>query len=611
MEGSDKSAVGLKKVWHRWEATEQALALYLVHAAPPVSIDTLSSLVKVPAVTILNAMEKLKKGKIVHEKKEYGKGFYFLNDAGMTDFVQKNVSAGETGRILQNLLDFYTQSLGEGSEKTLILAEIYYKLGDTADGLAHIKNAAAILSHLGQNEKAAVYYGYLLNNVTGNGLTAESAGDFIDSTIEGLSMIGRPLSMEQQITLLTRAQEIAERYEKWDCLAKIKLQLVRILKEAGQHEKVSQHFDDIWKLAEKIGDQPMLRRVVLSISDFLFREGRVSEAVSRYEKVVGNLEEFGDDEATLKASAMLAWCYVICGRVSRGMGMIDAVRSKAHSLNLQSVVIYADLMSALSLLEIRKIAEAEVYLTRVLSVPQEVSDHYVLWAAHCSMAYVYSAKEEYEKAFECQQRTIEHSHVLGSIHQRGSHILECLYELEKRGFYHADMNYDSEMKRVLSGDDIYMKGVALRYRALRNSRNRQSRGRAFLDLRASEKNLERAGAEIELARTRVALGDAYLKEGEINVALPYLEKAWALFSKVDKNLFPKDLLVIMMPQEQKIEFMLDRIVDINESLGTIRDMSSFLERVINMTMDFTMAMRGAFFMVKPSSAATDSGKPEP
>jgi hypothetical protein len=110
-----------------------------------------------------------------------------------------------------------------------------------------------------------------------------------------------------------------------------------------------------------------------------------------------------------------------------------------------------------------------------------------------------------------------------------------MIELEKKGFYHAEMNCDAEIKKILDGDDIYMKGVALRYRALKNIKTRQLKGRAFLDLRASEKYLRTAGAEIELARTRIVLGDAYLKEGEINVALSYLEKSWALFSKCETS----------------------------------------------------------------------------
>jgi transcriptional regulator with GAF, ATPase, and Fis domain len=134
-------------------------------------------------------------------------------------------------------------------------------------------------------------------------------------------------------------------------------------------------------------------------------------------------------------------------------------------------------------------------------------------------------------------------------------------------------------------------------------KNRQSRGRAFLDLRNSEKYLRAAGAEIELARTWVALGDAYLREGEIAVAQSHLKKAWELFSRVGRELFPKDLALIMMPPEEKMEFMIDRIIQINKSLGTIRDRSAFLERMISLVMGFTMAVRGAFFVM-------ESGRPK-
>ena len=60
-------------------------------------------------------------------------------------------------------------------------------------------------------------------------------------------------------------------------------------------------------------------------------------------------------------------------------------------------------------------------------------------------------------------------------------------------------------------------------------------------------------------------------------------------------------LLDVMPQEQKVELMVERVTKINESLGTIRDMSSFLERVINVAMDFTMAMRGAFVERQPDN----------
>ena len=108
-------------------------------------------------------------------------------------------------------------------------------------------------------------------------------------------------------------------------------------------------------------------------------------------------------------------------------------------------------------------------------------------------------------------------------------------------------------ERILDWDDVYMRGVALRYRAIRSMERDQPIGKIMVDLKSSEKCLKRAGAEIGLARTRTFLGNVYLKRGEPKLAQSYLERAWSLFSKVDRNLFPKDLLA-SMPQEQKIGY---------------------------------------------------------
>ena len=68
-------------------------------------------------------------------------------------------------------------------------------------------------------------------------------------------------------------------------------------------------------------------------------------------------------------------------------------------------------------------------------------------------------------------------------------------------------------------------------------------------------------------------------------------------SRVDKNLFPKDLMATM-PEERKLEVMVERMIQIDESLGTIRDQGAFLEKVIEVAMDFVMATRGTFIVLE-------------
>jgi transcriptional regulator with GAF, ATPase, and Fis domain/tetratricopeptide (TPR) repeat protein len=584
------------ELWQNLDKEEIQIVLYLAYASPPISIDDLVSLSGAPVVRVLNVMERLRTKKIVCEKKEYGKGIYFINCDDLADCMQRYQPEEACREVINQMLEFYSQSLPPGNQKTLTLAGLYHKCSNQWEGAAYIKSAADILYRSGQNEKAVIYYDYLLRNCNKNNVPSESVDYFLDGVLGKIAAAKHLMPIPEQISILTTAEKLAKRHEKWEHLSKIKLALGYELQAAGQSAKSLRYVKDFWKLAEKSGDPRMLKMATLLMSEYLHWKGKFSEVVRRYEEVVENLEEFGEDEATLKAGARVGLCYVRCGRIARGMGMIDAIRLKGEMLNLQQVVILTYLMTMLSLFEIRQIPEAEKYLDKMLSFPEEVVGHYILAPVFICKAYVLCLKDDDAGAREYLKRYLDHVNFIGWPHQNAAWNFEFLDLMESKGIVHKDWNYDAEIKRMLSWDDIYMKGVSYRYRALRSLKNKQPYGKILADLKSSEKYLKMAGAELELARTRIALGNLCLKRGETRLSQTYLEKAWSLFSKVDKSLFPKDLLV-SLPQEQKIELMVDRMISINESLGTGRNMPAFLERVLNMAMDFAMAMRGAFFTV--------------
>jgi transcriptional regulator with GAF, ATPase, and Fis domain len=434
----------------------------------------------------------------------------------------------------------------------------------------------------------------ILKQFPGHRLTEANAQDFLDRVLGKISSAKHLMTIPEQVALLSRAEKAAKRFQRWDYLPKIKLALGFELQAAGQNKKAFRYMSDFWKLAEKVGEARMLKMATLMMSEFLHWKGKFAEVVRRYEEVVEDLEEFGDDEATLRATARVGLCYVRCGRIARGMGMIDTVRTKADLLHLPLIAIFSDLMALVALFELRKTAEAEVVLDRLSGLPPDQVGHYILWPVEACKGYIRCMRGDYDGAFEHLKRAVDHSRFVGWLHQNGAWNFELLDVLESRGLVHPEWNYGNEIKRMLNWDDIYMKGVSYRYRALRLLEKQQPLSRVLADLKKSEKYLQQSGAEIELARTRIALGNLYFKKGELKPAHAYLGKAWRFFSPVDQNLFPKDLLAIM-PQEQKMEVMIDRIIEINESLGTLQDRSSFLERAINLALDLTMARRGAFF----------------
>ncbi len=350
------------------------------------------------------------------------------------------------------------------------------------------------------------------------------------------------------------------------------------------------------KLAKQIGNTKLLKEVSIAASDFLFWKGRVAEAVRHYEETLRNIQELGDDETAMKAVATLGLLYVLCGRVAHGMDLIEMVQSKAQSLHMHDVLIHGEVSKALSLIEVRNIAEAEVCLEKLFSYPKESLGLYGLAVAHCCRAFVLARRDQNEEAFTNLQLGVEYLTTVGWTRYNAAWVFECLDTLESKGFRHGIVNYDGAIRDYLSWDNIYMRGVALRYRALRDMTGHGDTPRILSDLKRSDRYLKKSGAQIELARTHLALGRYYLDRGDTRRGQTYIEKAWRSFSKFNRQLFPEELIAFL-PQQRRIEIIMERTISIGETLGVTRDRSLFLDRMIDLAMDITVARGGGIFII--------------
>jgi len=237
--GSIEPVSNLERIWRSLRDDEKGILSYLCCMTQPVSIDTLIALAAAPAVATVNAMEKLKKKKIVYEKEGYGKGTYFTNGIDLGGFLEEHLSKEENQRVLQRGINFYAQSLHEGEDRTLILADLYRRLGDARGGWRHIKKAADILYRSGQIEKTVQYYGYLLQFFSHSMPAQVDAEDFIDSVIEMVSRMSYQLPFYEQIPLVKKARTVAKQYGMWDRLARVTAISAKVLQAAGQDRKAS------------------------------------------------------------------------------------------------------------------------------------------------------------------------------------------------------------------------------------------------------------------------------------------------------------------------------------------------------------------------------------
>ena len=323
------------------ESIEDELILYISHLPPPISIDTLVSLSGASALAVLNTMEKLKAAGFVAEKKDHIKGLYFLAGGPRPVGRLSEPAATETGRkALKKILHFHNTSVESmDDDRTVDVAELCLSLG-APEEFPLVKKAADILARRGQDEKAVQYYDLCLRSMTGQPVTDGNAADFLDCVLGRVSLLIYHMSAQDELSLLIRARKIAIRFRIWDRLARIEIVMAQILQTLGEHGKAYRCFNHFLKLSHRIDDPRTVRSAILVICEFLFWRGKFSEVVAHYEKMIGSLEEFGDDEASLKAAALVGYCFVICGRIARGFGMIDAVRAKGALLDLQQVMIF-------------------------------------------------------------------------------------------------------------------------------------------------------------------------------------------------------------------------------------------------------------------------------
>lgn len=585
-----------EQMWDRLDENQKEVVCYLVHASPPISIDALISLTGKPEIiTVLNVVEGLRKKKIVCEKKGYQKGLYFLVDTDFGKFIRKSMSQSDTAQVIRALIEYYIQSLSESREKTLILAELYHRHGDMNEGLNTIKKAADILLQFKDEKRAIVYYDHILKQFETKEPVRENVELFVESVLAKLSTSTNMIAHEQT-ALLEKVEEIARQHEKWELVARIKHELISELLLAGDTEQGAKNINAFSELALKVGDPSILKKAALARSELCFWQGRLSEAIRSYEDVTGDMEEFGEDTIALMDGAIIGWCYVMCGRIARGMGMLNAVREKALMLGFLRTAHNVDVLKAHALLDLRKISEAEAILdiSEVPSSTLNIYDRLISYIAVLCKAYICFAKEDYEGLSACLQNATKALPSLGWIPRQNPWDFERLIAMESRGLF-PETTSQAAVEKWANGNDIYIKGFAVRYRALINMEKHGPSAQVLADLRKSEEYLKEVGAEIELARTRLALGKYYLTKGDEKLARSCLGQAWHFFSGVDKSLFPADLMGIM-PKEEKMEFMVNRMGEITRSLGTIRDRSSFLNGVLNVAMDFTMATRGGFFV---------------
>ena len=573
---------------------EQELLILAALLPAPVSLDTLTAVSGFSPVAALRFLEDSTRKGVLSAFETEGPGLYYFQDTEVPERILHESSEKTVESLAKGLVSHIDQTLDDQHKRSLLITHIHQLTGLLPDRLADFLQAARHCLETEALEAAASYFQLVLNALNTRPESEEEKALYIDAVLGVIASSGHLKPLDQQREILNRARKFSMAQGDQDRLCRVDLRLAQVVKIEGDYAHAGRLYEEAWGLAKQLDRDDLRKQAAFFTTDFLFWQGLVKDAVSRYEQAIGDLEELPSDQATLRACATLGWCYGICGQTARGIGLLEIVRNRATRLHLTRIRVYTDLMSVLAYLEARRIDEAEKHLDDIFSHPEPELGNYTLWAGYAAKAYILYARGDLQGCFEYQKKAHEKAKKIGWHHHRGPWNFEYMDALERAGMIHPEMNFDSEIKRVCDWPDVYMQGVALRCRAQRLALRGRHREEVLSLLEQSRELLTRAGARIELSRTQMFLARQHLESGEDRPARELLGEAWNVLSGVNESLFPDELRPYLDDAGEDV--LMNTLVEVSNVIGTVRNRKRLLERIINLVMRLTLAGRGGFFL---------------
>lgn len=582
------------------------------------SLDHIIEISDMKASELLAFFDEMIKQDIIKEKSGNGRGIYCFRQQKVSKIVLRSMDIEKKELYLSNIISYLERDLPNDDKKPIILAELFlkFKFESDKDCFQHMKKAADLLSSAHKTEEALDLYKEIIDRLLTKNRDSLESILLIDSIISYVPIAINLQPPNKILPIVETALSLADDLQNNRVSAMLELCLGRLYQCQGKNRKASSHYDKGWNIAQETEDEGLMRTTSKLFALSLFWQGRISDAIRMYERTLGNVEEISSDLRDLWAYLMLGYCYGITGRVARGLGLIEAIQERAVSKKYLKTQAFTHSVIAIILLEVRRMRDAEPHINEALKIGKKIGSELALWMAEGCKAYLMFCQGNFKEAKELLESAVFHSTNLGQSHHPSPFLIEILWSLHKaKRISIGGYSFTSEIERLMDWPDIYMKGVALRYRAL----EKKISGAEFKEverlLEESQELLKEAGAQIELGRTQVELAKLLVENKERARAEEFARTAYGILSEINSSLFPSELL-FLIETRSKENRIFHGISELSNAINSLPDSNSYLGEVVTILTDMFGAERAAILLQDDTAnesfsvAATRNFNPE-
>jgi len=469
--------------------------------------------------------------------------------------------------------------------------------------------ARAALQNSNRQEAWDIIHGVCLNLLDGTDST-ESKSLYVSACLD-LSQLGFVLGKNINVLtmFLTKALESAELMGDRRSKALINLHLGRLYYFSQRRLEAAEVFEKGYKQVKELGDNDIRARSAEFLGLHYFTQGLFKEAFHYFELGLENFELGKSNMPTNVLTSMwIGYCAAFMGQFHRAIGSVDYYRRFCLERGDHSSAAILRAVLGIVLLMAKKNRDAYYHLSNAERESKQNENFLAGYFARGGLSYHLFVEDHLEKSYDMSEKLYREAMEAGLSRQYASPIfLEMLYEFYRLGFKPLmGESFQTEVVRLLQEPNIFLRGVALRLRAMDRIVVANDFAAAKRDLEKSREYLKRSGAAVELAKTLIETARLALIEGDKEDARIFANQAFKELGGYQKEFYPDDLQYLLRSktvvsnENTTSENLFMQFMDIIEELEPNIDLDQILYRVVKATNRLLGAERGGILWFDPN-----------
>ncbi|MCP4756134.1 MAG: GAF domain-containing protein [Proteobacteria bacterium] len=557
------------------------------------SINWLQELSREKPQLILEALDLGLKKKWTRSKRP---GFYFFNDSEEQTRLKESLPPKERETLHRRITDILLQETLEDPEKKGILARSLLNIENDVDGCRRLLAEGKSIARQNREPEAVGYYAKAIEDLGRlNGEEAERL--LLDTTIEYAGVSMTELETLQVISVIRGALEWAKNRSFLPQQALLNMYLAVYEFFRSEFSSAQLNYQEGLNLSKEITDEKFKRAIHLLSALFLFHQGQYREALDLFEEFVPEIDRVPHGGVPTMWRPLHGSCLAYCGQTSQGLGMVRATINIGRKLKGSLVTGWSEFLMGRICVETGRFSEAVEALESALEKAEDGNHSQFKVGILMFLSYANHKLGRNKPAIA----TLMELRKTKNLSQRTNPfpmIMHLCWSMDRGKLPRLDgFDLERNISDALQSPNVYMKGMAYRYKALIAKREGRPIREVIDEYNQALKWLEISGHQIGISEIKLELAWEYLELGDEKQARAMGDPAIKFLLSINRNLVPKALLHLEK-ELRTSEEMLKEIFRLGQELVTIRDNRKLVGRIISTANRLTGAERGAIFLLE-------------